>query len=161
MGERGPPPTPTNVLAMRGSWRANRNPGEPHPERGRPRCPRWLDEKAKEAWAQLIPQLDRMGVLAKIDGNALARYCQLWSRWRKAEDFLQQQGDTYLVKGPDGKATAVKAYPQARIAAQLAEQLLRLEQHFGMTPAARARLSAPREEPQQDDLRSRYLRVGG
>lgn len=160
MGERGPPPTPTPVLAMRGSWRANRNPDEPRPERGRPRCPKWLDAKAKEAWAVLIPQLDRMGILAKIDGNALARYCQLWSRWRKAEDFLALNGDTYLQKDAFGKATGVKAYPQARIAANLSEQLLRLEQHFGMTPAARARLSAPQQEPQQDDLRSRYLRVG-
>ncbi len=161
MGERGPPPTPTNVLAMRGSWRANRNPDEPRPERGRPRCPKWLDDKAKEAWAQLIPQLDRMGILAKIDGNALARYCRLWSRWRQAEDFLATQGDTYLVKGTDGKATAVKAYPQARIAATLAEQLLRIEQHFGMTPASRARLSAPREDEGSDDLRTRYLKLGG
>jgi P27 family predicted phage terminase small subunit len=87
---------------MRGSWRANRNPDEPRPERGRPRCPKWLDDKAKETWAQLVPQLDRMGVLAKIDGNALARYCRLHSRWRAAEDFLQQQGDTYLAKDADG-----------------------------------------------------------
>jgi len=50
MGERGPPPTP--VLAIRGSWRANRNPDEPQPERGRPRCPRWLDPQAKEAWGR-------------------------------------------------------------------------------------------------------------
>jgi len=146
---------------MRGSWRANRNPDEPRPERGRPRCPKWLDEKAKEAWALLIPPLDRMGVLAKIDGNALARYCRLHSRWRDAEEFLQKQGDTYLAKDADGRVTGVKAYPHARIAAQLSEQLLRLEQHFGMTPAARARLSAPREDEGTDDLRSRYLRVGG
>jgi transposase len=79
MGTRGPPPTPTNILAMRGSWRSKRNPHEPHPEPGRPRCPRWLDKQAKAAWKQLAPQLDRMGVLAKVDGNALARYCQLWA----------------------------------------------------------------------------------
>ena len=29
------------------------------------------------------------------------------------------------------------------------------------TPAARARLSAPQQDPPQDDLASRYLRVGG
>ena len=81
-------------------------------------------------------------------------------RWRAAEDFLQQQGDTYLLKDANGRVTGVKAYPQVRIAAQLAEQLLRLEQHFGLTPAARARLSAPQQDTQHDDVRGRYLKLG-
>jgi P27 family predicted phage terminase small subunit len=102
-----------------------------------------------------------MGVLARIDGNALARYCRLWSRWREAEEFLMKNGESYLDKAPDGRVKRLQPYPQVATAAKLAEQLLRLEAHFGMTPAARARLAAPREETQGDDLRSRYLRVGG
>jgi len=146
---------------MRGSWRASRNPAEPQPERGRPRCPRWLDAYAKAAWRRLIPQLDRMGVLTRIDGNALTRYCRLWSRWRQAEEFLMKHGESFLAKDADGRVKGLVAYPQATLSARLAEQLLRLEQHFGMTPAARARLAAPQQEPQQDDVRSRYLRLGG
>ena len=72
MGKRGPPPTPTNVLKRRGSWRGNRNPGEPRPEPGRPRCPSWLGDYAKAAWRHLVPMLDRMAVLTKVDCNALA-----------------------------------------------------------------------------------------
>jgi hypothetical protein len=36
-----------------------------------------------------------MGVLSRIDGNALARYCRLWSRWRKAEAFIDKNGKMY------------------------------------------------------------------
>jgi len=160
MGKRGPPPTPTNVLAKRGSWRANRNPAEPKPARGRPRCPRWLDAYAKAAWKQLIPQLDAMGVLTRIDANALTRYCRLWSRWRQAEEFLQQRGDSYLAKDAQGQVKGVRAYPQVRMANQLAEQQQRIEAQFGLTPSARARLQAPQQDSQQDDDKRRYLSVG-
>jgi P27 family predicted phage terminase small subunit len=145
---------------MRGSWRGNRNPREPTPPPGRPRCPRWLAPEAKRAWKRLVPQLDAMGVLTRLDANALARYCQLWARWRTADEFVQTQGEVYLDKDDAGRVKGVRSYPQARIATQLAEQLLRIEQQFGMTPSARARLAAP-QVPEQGDDKSRYLRVGG
>ena len=144
---------------MRGSWRSKRNPSEPQPERGRPRCPNWLDAGAKAAWKHLVPQLDRMGVLTKLDRNALARYCQLWSRWLRAEEFLRDQGDTHLVKDAAGQVKGVRAYPQVRIANQLAEQLLRLEAQFGMTPSARSRIEVPAITDETDDKR-RYLKLG-
>jgi P27 family predicted phage terminase small subunit len=161
MGTRGPPPTPTNVLKRRGSWRGNRNPHEPTPPPGKPRCPRWLSDEAKRAWKRMIPQLDAMGILTRLDGHALARYCQLWARWRQAEEFLATNGDTHLVRNADGQVAGVRAYPQVKIAAQLAEQLLRIEQQFGMTPSARTRLVAPQPTEQHQDDKSRYLRVGG
>ena len=133
MGTRGPPPTPTKILAMRGSWRAGRNPAEPRPEPGRPRCPKWLDTDAKAAWRRLVPQLDRMGVVTRI----------------------------YLDKDESGRVKGVRPYPQARMAAQLSEQLLRFENHFGMTPSARTRLSVPAgEAPQDDQDKRRFLKLG-
>jgi P27 family predicted phage terminase small subunit len=146
---------------MRGSWRSKRNPREPRPEPGRPRCPRWLDKEAKAMWRRLVPQLDTMGVLTRVDGNALARYCSLWSRWKKAEEFLMERGDVYLAKDQNGQVKDVKPYPQVRIAAQLSEQLLRLEAQFGLTPASRARLEAPQQQDSQHGQDKRkYLRLG-
>jgi P27 family predicted phage terminase small subunit len=160
MSDRGPPPTPTQILKLRGSWRGDRNPSEPLAEPGRPRRPKWLDPVAKSAWRRLVPMLERMGALARIDGNALARYCRLWSRWRAAEDFIAREGEFYVRKDEAGHVRAVIPFPQVRAAAQLAEQLLRLEREFGMTPASRARLSAPREDAGKGGLAARYLRVG-
>ena len=82
MGKRGPAPTPTAVLRLRGTYRKHRSRREPTPDSTAPECPDWLDDQAKEAWAQVLPQLERMGVMTGIDGNALARYCQFWSRWK-------------------------------------------------------------------------------
>jgi P27 family predicted phage terminase small subunit len=160
MGTRGPPPTPTNILRRRGSWRGNR-PDEPKGPRGRPRCPKWLDDEAKAAWRRVVPRLAAMGVLSLIDGHALVRYCCLWSRWRKAEQFLQGQGEVYLDKDESGRVRGVRPYPQVKIAAQLSEQLLRIEAQFGLTPSARTRLVAPAapEIPDAEDKR-RFLDLG-
>ena len=76
MGERGAAPLPRRVLEMRGSWRAKARGREPEPERRRPRCPRWLRPEAKKAWKRLIPQIERMGILATCDENMLGQYCQ-------------------------------------------------------------------------------------
>jgi P27 family predicted phage terminase small subunit len=107
---------------------------------GRPTCPSWIDEDAKAAWRQLIPLLEKMRVLTQIDRNALTRYCQLWSRWKKAEQFIQQHGESYPLKDEQGRIKCLQAFPQVATAHKLAAQLTRLEQEFGMTPSARSRI---------------------
>ncbi|MHC4222602.1 MAG: phage terminase small subunit P27 family [Planctomycetota bacterium] len=144
---------------MRGSWRANRNPAEPKPEPGRPRCPKWLDSHAKATWKHVVPLLERMGVLTRIDRNALVRYCVLWARWRKAEEFLRDHGETHVVKDAQGQVKGLRPYPQVRMANQIAEQLLRLEQQFGMTPSSRTRIEVPQQESQDDRDKQRYLKI--
>lgn len=147
MGQRGPKPTPTAVLKLRGTARADRTRNEPTPGPGVPRCPSWLDDQAKHAWRQLVPQLLAMRVLAAVDRNALARYCVLWSSWKTAEQFLQKHGSVYTLKGEDGSVRCVQQFPQVAIAHRLATALSRLEAEFGMTPSARARIEALPETP--------------
>ena len=159
MGRRGPPPTPTNLLKLRGSPLASkrRQATEPKPDPTRPRCPTWIDEEAKLAWRQPLPQLDTMRVLTRIDGNALVCYCQLWARWKKAELFVQKHGDTYPLKDESGRIKCLMQFPQVAIANKLAAQLTRLEQEFGMTPSARTRISVPVAPPVHDPLEAKYF----
>ena len=91
-------------------------------------------------WDHLVPLLEVMGVLTRIDGNALARYCRLWVRWRKAEAFIDDKGEIYPLKDNQGGVKCFVQWPHVSIAGKLAQQLTRLEQEFGMTPAARARV---------------------
>ena len=89
MGSRGPLRTPTPILRARGSWLANhRSDDAPKPAHGRPTCPRWLKGEARKKWQQLMPLLEELGILAKLDGGALSRYAVLWQRWREMEIFL-------------------------------------------------------------------------
>lgn len=139
--KRGPAPTPSAILDIRGSRKQRHEKGEPKPDRGRPRCPAWLKGTAKSEWKKLVEMLDRMGILTKVDGNALSRYCRLWQRWRKAEDFIEEHGDQYPVKDKKGNTVSFRIFPSARIATTLSAELRRLEQEFGLTPASRTRIS--------------------
>ena len=76
MGKRGPRPTPTSILKLRGSTLVTpeREAAEVHGPTGAPNRPDWLDDQAKAAWDEIAPMLQDMGILTRIDGNALARY---------------------------------------------------------------------------------------
>ncbi len=149
MGKRGPPPTPKALLKLRGSWRGDLIDNTPDPSPGKPTRPAWLSGDAAKAWKRLVPVLDKAGMLSKVDGNALGRYCQLWARWRDAEDFIAKHGTTYPIRRSE-KVTEFRPFPQVKIAATLADQLLRLEQHFGLTPSARTRLTSSDDRPKDD-----------
>ena len=147
MARRGPAPTPTAILKLRGSRRAEGRGSEVAGPSGTPTCPDWLDDEAKAAWRHLVPMLKRMGVLTRIDRNALTRYCSEWSRWRKMEAFIAEHGPVYTLKDEAGKIRCVQQFPQVSIANKLAINLTRLEQEFGMTPAARTRIHINSPQP--------------
>lgn len=69
-----------------------------------------------------------MRVLTKIDANALARYCRTWSRWRKAEAFIETIGEISPLKDESGRIKYMQRWPQVAISHKLAQQLTRLEQ---------------------------------
>jgi len=146
------------VLKLRGSWRAQTRQNEPKPESSRPKPPSWLSPEARTVFLYLSRHLDAVGVLTRLDQNALARYATLWIRYQKAEAFVAKHGDTYVVHGkpgPNGEQgqPILKTYPQWRHALALAQELVRLEREFGLTPSARTRLSVEvpvQEGPAQD-----------
>ncbi|MEJ2202936.1 MAG: phage terminase small subunit P27 family [Gemmatimonadota bacterium] len=159
MGDRGPAPTPTRTLELRGSWRAGTRTGEPRPEAGAPPVPQGLSAEAAGVWEEIVPMLEAAGMLSVVDGRALGRYCEMVTVYDDLLAFLRKSGHAHPVKDRQGNVVGVKPYPQLRLALQVSEHLLRLEQRFGMTPAARARLVA---EPQARALPgSEYFRPLG
>lgn len=76
MGRRGTKPTPTAILKLRGSWRAETRDGEPQPEITLPDPPAWLPDKAREHWQDLGQQLVGVGVMSNVHATALATLCQ-------------------------------------------------------------------------------------
>ncbi len=166
----GPPPVPTAILAARGSRLARKRANEPRPPLAAPTCPQWLSGEERAAWRQIVPLLRTLGALARIDGNALARYCCLWVRWKQAHAFIRKYGESYPVKdvkktGHNAKGKPVyeesircfMPFPQVTLANQLAKQLLSLEQQFGLTPSARSRLNVAVSDPAPPNSRLRFF----
>ena len=161
MGARGPAPTPTAILAARGSWRAAARKGEPKPKVGTPVCPRWLSDEARKIWRRLVPLLVPSGVLTVVDGGALARYCDTWVRWHKAAAALDKYGDVLVRRDESGAIRSVEALPYVAIYRNLSDMLSRYESQFGLTPAARARLAVEKSEQTQDDILDGPMRLVG
>lgn len=146
MSKPGPAPTPTRKLALRGSWRAATRPGEPRPEPKAPPRPEGMDARAARVWDAIVPQLEAAGMLACFDAPAFARYCDFSVVWDDMLDFVRKSGHAHPVKNARGDVVGVRLYPQVRNMIQIHELLLRVEREYGMTPAARARMTAePRE----------------
>lgn len=153
MGRRGPAPQPTALKLARG------NPGkralpknEPKPEPpSRLDPPSWLTAEAKKKWRAMAPKLATAGLMTVADVDALARYCDTWTRWRQCCRVIDRGGMTYEVKNQHGAVVQIVARPEVGIARSLAQQLARLEQEFGMTPSARSRVTDGRFQPTPAD----------
>ncbi len=98
---------------------------------GRPPAPAHLDADAKAKWTELVGTLpdQQQGTL-----DALAAYCQAWSRWTAAEAKVQELGA--VVKSPQGFPAA---NPYVAIAQQAQRMMRQWAAELRLTPAARAK----------------------
>lgn len=140
MGQRGPRPTPTELLIASGSRRASRRSANPKPAAGRPSKPKWLVGAAAKHWSPTLKRIQQVGTLARTDGEAIARYCLALARLIRANAMIEKIGEVHTYFGEDGKVKYRQQHPEVTILNNLYAELRRLEQEFGLTPAARAGL---------------------
>src|SRR3972149_691016 len=113
MGRRGYAPQPTKLKVLRGNpGRRRLNEREPQPQAGAPPCPDWLSAEAQAAWKELAPELGACGVLTRVDGHALARYCWAWAEWRKVAEWLQDNPWLYPLRDENGRLKYLMQVPQ-------------------------------------------------
>lgn len=101
-----------------------------------PRCPSWLDSKAKAEWRRVVPVLEAMGVLTEIDGAALAAYCSSYSLWRRCLETVTKEG--LMTSGQRG---VNRRHPLLIVLRQAEQSMRGFSEQFGMTPLSRERLS--------------------
>jgi len=138
MAQRGRKPKPTAIKELEGNpGKRPLNDAEPKPVRKAPPCPKWLEPEAKKEWRRLSKQLEQIGVLTEVDQAAFASYCQAYARWKEAEEFMTQHGT--IVKTKSGYWQTV---PQVSIAQTYLKIMNKIAEQFGLTPAARSRITA-------------------
>jgi len=102
-----------------------------------------------------------MGVISRIDRNAIIRYGTDLSRWKKLQQFLAKNGEVYPIRDGNGKIKCFAAFPHVSIANKLSLLLTKFEQEFGMTPSARTRIECDPEGTEsqtiEDFLKHRYF----
>jgi P27 family predicted phage terminase small subunit len=126
-----------------GTYRADRAPkNEPMPTLGLPQRPVWLDKDPDAAaeYDRIVPELESLGLVTKIDGGALEGYLSSYSRAVKADRIIRTRG--LVVKTPFGP----KANPAVAIAKQAWVEVRNFGARFGLNPADRSRVNTP-EKP--------------
>ena len=142
---------------MRGSKHArHRGEDEATLPPSRPDAPDFLSSAALKIYERVCDIVEKMGILTDADQTALARYAATVVDWSDAHKFLKKHGTTFPVRQRDketGDLVPVdfKPWPQVRMLRNAAEQLLRLEREFGLTPSARSGIRVVKKEPESID----------
>jgi P27 family predicted phage terminase small subunit len=145
MRGRKPKPTAAKILAG--------NPGKRAPNHDEPRlppvpdvtAPAHLDADARVKWDELVAELYPAGLLTTIDVDALAFYCILWGRWKKAERIVREKGE--VIKTVNGN---IIQNPYLSIANRALAQMAKIGAEFGMTPSSRTRIATKPPEQESD-----------
>jgi P27 family predicted phage terminase small subunit len=161
MGTRGPQPLPANVHILRG------NPSklpvaslfdEFRPEVEIPDSPSWMWPEAKKEWKRVTAELQRYGLISKLDRAALVLYVQAWAKMVWAEKMLSKAmlqaeekraaaeaageeyvgGDGIMVKTAGGNFTYSHYWVVGRRSAEDVNRYLAL---FGLSPSSRSRVT--------------------
>ena len=155
MATKGRKPKPTALKILEGNpGKRPLNDKEPKPEKKAPRCPSWLEPEAKKEWRRMSKILEELGVLTEVDMTAFAGYCQAYSRWKEAEEFLSKHGTIF--KTPSGY---IQQVPQVSIAQTYLKVMKDFCSEFGLTPAARSRIRVDVEQEKSHDPMEDILRV--
>jgi len=145
----GRPPIPKAINDARGDpGKKRRYQTEPVAPTGKPLCPKHLGRVAKQEWKSIVPLLEQLGVLSKIDRSALEIYCSAYGRYRQAQQELEKTG--YVLTTPNG--FKMKS-PWVAIMNEALNQCKRFLIEFGLTPAARAKLSIRQGSDQKEDIK--------
>jgi P27 family predicted phage terminase small subunit len=151
MGERGPAPKPTALKVLHGTYRPDRAPEKeatPHLASGdQLKAPDWLSQGARQKWEELAPRLHSLGLLTEIDLDTLALYCTSWRNWRDAEEAVREHGST--TKAQSGYEAVS---PHVTRAKNHLSELIKLSGLLGLSPAARTRIEAAPETPENEGL---------
>lgn len=142
MGNRGPAKKPTALKLLQGEHRASRiNANEPVPRPLPPEPPGWLPKDVRAVWDRTLVELTAMNLAASADGDSLVVFCQAVVHYAEACRLVNTAG--ILIKGENG---GVVKNPAMQIVRDTGHTIRTMGGQFGLTPAARAGLSAGRAD---------------
>jgi P27 family predicted phage terminase small subunit len=156
IGTRGPYPKPPALRLLEGG--AGKRPlnlaDGVNPRIEVPSIPKHLCPEARKEWKRITPILEELGLISGLDRAALALYCQAVGRLSNYESAFAgmiakhiDTGKTYDDAVLEASQTQTPSgYVQQSVIVNLIkssrEQVNRQLMHFGMSPAARGRVTA-------------------
>ncbi len=133
---------PPQLRLVEGNRGHREIPNTPKPKPHRRPAPTWMSRRAKSEWHRIARELHKLGLLTAVDTKALEAYCVCYSKWREATE----KAKVGVLQTP---AAYVYANPLIAVELKYAKEMRAWMVEFGLTPAARSRITI--EEPDEDD----------
>ena len=144
----GRPPKPTRLKILQGNpGKRPLNAHEPKPEGGAPKCPKWLTKEAKAEWRRIVPELERMGMVTRIDLGVLAAYCQAFGEMEIAARTIEKEGRTR-----ETSTGFLAVHPAVTAQRQSWQAVRQLSERLGLDPSSRVRLSVAPPNAEKDEF---------
>lgn len=108
-------------------------------------------------WNENAAFLSRMKVLTVADLQLLEIYCVAYDSYRKCEEAMKK-AKTQFYQPYEGKKF-VAELPHGSVMRQYMKTMIEISREFGMTPAARGRMTLPEDKEAEDEM-EKLLRGG-
>jgi P27 family predicted phage terminase small subunit len=108
-----------------------------------PKAPKWLSEIGKNEWDKVTQQLYHLQMLHSVDLKLIEAYCNEISLYIECEMKLREENRIDEFKNSQGDLLRRQANPLIKMKNDALNNSLKLATQFGLTPVARASISAP------------------
>ena len=108
-----------------------------------PEAPDWLSPIGKKEWLKISTMLFNLSMLHKVDLRLIEAYCNEISIYIECEQELRKIGRVDEFFSSEGEVVRRQAKPLVKMKNDALQNSLKLAAQFGLTPVARASISAP------------------
>ena len=108
-----------------------------------PEAPELLSTIGVEEWYKVTSQLFNLKMLHHIDLRLIESYCNEIALYIECEMELRKNGRVEVFKNTNGDIVRTQANPFVKMKNDSLANALKLASQFGLTPVARASISAP------------------
>ena len=108
-----------------------------------PEAPELLSTIGAEEWYKVTSQLFNLKMLHHIDLRLIESYCNEMALYIECESELRKNGRVDVFKNTNGDIIRSQAKPYVKMKNDALNNALKLAAQFGLTPVARANISAP------------------
>ena len=143
---KGRKKTPTVLKEMQGTARADRvleNEMQVDLVSELPEAPELLSTIGIAEWYKVTSQLYNIKMLHKVDLRLIESYCNEMALYIECEMELRKNGRIDNFKNSNGDLMRSQAKPLVKVKNDALNNAMKLATQFGLTPVARANISAP------------------